>query len=185
MGDVYAGEDTRNQRAVAIKFANQLFELDSERIRRFRKEANAASRVSHSNVAKLYELCEFGDEHLIVMEFVDGVNLREYMAEGVPTVEALDIAIQIGEALAAAHSVGVVHRDIKPENIVVQPNGIIKVLDFGLAKLVDPIGHGAIHIPGGDDTKLTVDMSTELGSLMGTPAYMSPEQIRGADVDTQ
>ncbi|PYS89261.1 MAG: hypothetical protein DMF62_07595 [Acidobacteria bacterium] len=185
MGAVYAAEDTRNQQPVAIKFANQLFELDSERIRRFRKEANAASRVSHPNVAKLYELCEFSDEHLIVMEFVDGVNLREFMIEVVPPLRAIEIAIQIANALAAAHSVGVVHRDIKPENIIVQADGNIKVLDFGLAKLVEPIGHGAIHIPGADDTRLTVDMSTELGSLMGTPAYMSPEQIRGVEVDTQ
>jgi serine/threonine protein kinase len=185
MGSVYEAWDTENDRTVAIKLVNEIFALDPERIRRFRKEANAASRVSHPNVPKLYELVEFDNEHLIVMEFVEGVSLRQFMADPIPPEKSLDIAAQIASALVAAHSAGVVHRDIKPENIILTPDGTVKVLDFGLAKLVDPIGAGAIHIPGDDDGKLTVDMSTELGALMGTPAYMSPEQIRGAGVDTQ
>ena len=185
MGEIYAAEDTKLGRKVAIKLVNELFALDAERISRFRKEADAASRVSHPNVAKLYELCEIDGEHLIVMELVDGVNLRQHLTELLSPGKAIDIAIQIASALTAAHAVGVVHRDIKPENIIITPDGTIKVLDFGLAKLVSPIGDGAIHIQGGENVKLTVDMSTELGALVGTPAYMSPEQIRGADVDTQ
>lgn len=185
MGDVYAAEDTGLGRTVAIKLVNELFALDPERIRRFRKEANAASRVSHPNVAKLYELCEIGGENIIVMEYVEGANLRHYLADPIPPERALEIAIQIASALAASHAVGVVHRDIKPENIVIGPDWRVKVLDFGLAKLIEPIGEGAIQIPGGKRIDLTVDMSTELGALIGTPAYMSPEQIRGADVDAQ
>lgn len=185
MGQIYAAVDEEQGRTVAIKLVNEVFALDPERIRRFRKEASAASRVSHPNVAKLYELCDIGGEHLMVMELVDGVNLRQFMADTMSPITALDIAIQIASALEAAHSAGVVHRDIKPENIIITPDGTVKVLDFGLAKLVDPIGEGAIHIPGGDDGRLTVDMSTELGALMGTPAYMSPEQIRGDGVGKQ
>lgn len=185
MGEIYAAEDQVLGRRVAIKLVNELFALDPERIRRFRKEADAASRVSHPNVARLFELCEIDGEHLIVMEFVDGVNLRSLMKTPMPPGRAVNIAVQVVSALVAAHSVGVVHRDIKPENIIILGDGTVKVLDFGLAKLVDPIGEGAIHIPGAGGGKLTVDMSTELGAIMGTPAYMSPEQIRGADVDTQ
>ena len=185
MGEIYAAEDTKLGRKVAIKLVNELFALDPERIRRFRKEAKAASRVSHRNVAKLYELCEIDGENLIVMEFVDGINLRKHLASSISLGKALDIAIQISLGLAAAHAVGVVHRDIKPENIIITPDGTVKVLDFGLAKLVKPIGDGTIQISGHERVELTVDMSTELGILIGTPAYMSPEQIRGAEVDTQ
>ena len=142
MGEIYASEDTKLGRTVAIKVVNEIFALDPERIRRFRNEANAASRVSHRNVAKLYELCEIDGEHLIVMELVDGINLRQHLTEPLPLDNALNFAIQIASALAAAHAVGVVHRDIKPENIIVKPDGTVKVLDFGLAKLVSPIGEG-------------------------------------------
>ena len=185
MGEVYAAEDQKLGRKVAVKLLNKLFALDPERIRRFRKEAKAVSRVVHPNVAKLYEVCEIDGENLIVMEFVEGINLRKHLAVSIPLGEAIDIVIQIASALGAAHTAGVVHRDIKPENIVITPNGAIKVLDFGLAKLVSPIGDGTIHIQGGENVKLTVDMSTELGALVGTPAYMSPEQIRGSEVGTQ
>lgn len=185
MGEIYAAEDTQIGRPVAIKLVNGLFALDAERIRRFQKEAEAASRVSHPNVAKLFELCEIDGEHLIVMELVDGVNLRQHLIERLAPGKALDITIQVASALTAAHAAGVVHRDIKPENIIITPGGSIKVLDFGLAKLVEPIGEGAMRIAGGENAKLTVDMSTEFGALVGTPAYMSPEQIRGANVGTQ
>lgn len=184
MGKIYAAEDAKQERQVAIKLLNEHFALDAERVRRFRKEARAVSRISHRNVAELYELCEIDGETLISMELVDGTNLRRRLHERLSVENALDIAIQIASGLAAAHAAGVVHRDIKPENIITTLKGDVKILDFGLAKLVST-SDGSVDIHGGQNVKATVDMSTEHGALIGTPAYMSPEQIRGAQVDAQ
>jgi serine/threonine protein kinase len=185
MGDVYEAEDIELGQKVAVKVINETFALDPERVRRFRREATAVSRISHPNVAKLYGFYTANGENLIAMELVDGVNLRYEMGDNISTERAIDIAIQITSALAAAHEAGVVHRDIKPENIIIASDGTAKVLDFGLAKLIDPISDRTADTNGDGIFKPTIGMSTEHGMLVGTPAYMSPEQIRAAKVDAR
>lgn len=184
MGDVYEADDPSLGFKVAIKLVNESFARDPERIKRFRKEAKLASLVSHPNVAKLFEFCEIDGENLIVMELVEGEILRHQLTDAIPRDRALDIAIQISMALAAAHAVGVIHRDIKPENIIITTGGSVKVLDFGLAKLVSP-NDDSIADTQGHRARETANMSTEYGTFIGTPAYMSPEQIRGIDIDAQ
>src|SRR2546423_3120962 len=135
MGEVYLAPDTRLGRKIALKLLPTHFTTDKDRLRRFEQEAHAASTLSHPNVCVIHEVGETENgHHYIAMEFVDGVTLRRRLAGGrLKSTEALDVAIQIASALAAAHAAGVVHRDIKPENIMVRTDGLIKVLDFGLA----------------------------------------------------
>jgi serine/threonine protein kinase len=185
MGEVYAAYDRERGQVVALKFISPAFALDDEHIARFRKEARAASLISHANVAAMHEIAHINGENIMAMELVDGRNLRQHMAEIGGIDEILNIAIGVSRALVAAHSAGVVHRDIKPENIMVEPNGNVKVLDFGLAKLVEPfvVDEAGSQING--NARVTAALSTEIGMLMGTTNYMSPEQIRGEQVDTQ
>jgi len=179
MGAVYLGRDTRLGRKVALKLLPNYFTSDSDRLRRFEQEACAASALNHPNILTIYEIGETEGSHFIATEFIEGETLRERMAGGpMKTGELLNVAEQVASALAAAHEAGIVHRDIKPENIMVRRDGIVKVLDFGLAKLLKP------QATGMDATTRKV-VKTNPGVVMGTVNYMSPEQARGLPVDAR
>ena len=179
MGEVYLATDTILGRRVALKVLPAFVSKDPERLRRFTQEARAASRLSHPNVCVVHEIGETDDGRpFIAMEYVEGMTLRQRMrSHAMKLGDVLDIAIQIAEALTAAHEAGIVHRDIKPENIVIRPEGYVKILDFGLAKLTER-HKGATHT-----TMSTLLFNSSPGTVIGTAAYMSPEQARGVSVD--
>src|SRR5262245_42201366 len=138
MGEVYLAEDTNLGRKVALKVLPPAFTRDQERLRRFEREARSVSALNHPNILTIYEVGVIGDTHFIATEFIDGQTLRERLRDGrLGLDESLEIAIQVASALAAAHEAGIVHRDIKPENVMLRRDGIVKVLDFGLAKLTE------------------------------------------------
>lgn len=176
MGEVYLADDTKLGRKVAIKFLNEQFSRDEALLNRFIQEARAASALNHPNILTVYEIGEHEGTHYISSEFIDGKTLRERMKKRLTFDETLSITVQTAEALSAAHQAGIVHRDIKPENIMVRPDGYVKVLDFGLAKLTE-----VMNSDGEDQTKKLV--KTNPGVVMGTVAYMSPEQARGKNTD--
>ncbi len=181
MGAVYLAYDPRLGRQVALKLLSRRSTSDAERVRRFRQEARAISTLNHPNILTIHEIGEAqtaeGLVYYIATEFVEGGTLRTLLrGAGLTLGELLDTAVQAAGALSAAHQAGIVHRDIKPENIMLRPDGLVKVLDFGLAKLTDT--HAAPATPA---TFSTVD--TDPGQLMGTISYMSPEQARGLEVD--
>jgi len=175
MGEVYLANDTTLGRRVALKVLPPFVSKDPERLRRFTQEARAASRLSHPNVCVVHEIGETDDGRpFIAMEYVEGVTLRQRMRDHVMKLgDVLDIAIQIADALTAAHEAGIVHRDIKPENIVIRPEGYVKILDFGLAKLTERY-KGVSHM-----TMSTLLFDSSPGTVIVTAAYMSPEQARG------
>jgi serine/threonine protein kinase/Tfp pilus assembly protein PilF len=180
MGTVYLAHDPKLDRKVALKILPEEL-TGQDRSRRFVQEAKAASALNHPNILTIYEIDEMESEHFIATEFIEGETLRQRMNSGpVDIGEAIDVGIQIASALAAAHSVGIVHRDVKPENIMIRDDAIVKVLDFGLAKLVreSPSHESASEAP-------TAAYNTEAGTVMGTAPYMSPEQARGLHVDTR
>src|SRR5215510_11764604 len=179
MGEVYLANDTTLGRRVALKVLPTFVSKDPERLRRFTQEARAASRLSHPNVCVVHEIGETDDGRpFIAMEYVEGVTLRQRMRDHVMKLgDVLDIAIQIADALTAAHDAGIVHRDIKPENIVIRPEGYVKILDFGLAKLTER------YIGVSHATMSTLLFESSPGTVIGTAAYMSPEQARGVSVD--
>jgi eukaryotic-like serine/threonine-protein kinase len=174
-GNVYLAIDTRLDRKVALKVLSSEFTEDKDRVSRFKLEARATSSLSHPNIVTIFEIGETQDRNYIVTEYVEGVTLRARLAaaqpKGLDTKEAVSIITQVVEALNAAHRAGIIHRDIKPENIIVRSDGLVKVLDFGIAKL------DASQRSSGDP------MTTRTGVVMGTAAYMSPEQARGQKVD--
>jgi len=179
MGEVYLARDTKLGRRVALKILPDYFASDDHRLRRFKQEARAASALSHPNICVVHEVNETEvGRPFIAMEYVEGPTLRERMTKGGMNLrEALDVSIQIADALAAAHDGGIVHRDIKPENMILRPDGYVKVLDFGLAKLTE-------SREGFDSKTATTLMRTSTpGLVMGTVAYMSPEQARGVAID--
>ena len=178
MGEVYLADDTRLGRKVAIKFLNDKYSKDQDLLNRFIQEAKAASALNHPNLITVYEIGEHDGSHYMAAEYIDGQTLRERMKERLTFDDALSIAVQTAEALSAAHQAGIVHRDIKPENIMIRPDGYVKVLDFGLAKLTEFSDSG-----GEDETKKLV--KTNPGVVMGTVAYMSPEQARGKATDAR
>jgi serine/threonine protein kinase len=179
MGEVYLAHDPRLNRRVALKLLPAAIVDDEERVRRFEQEARASSAISHPNVAHIYEIGEAEGRRYIAMEYVQGRTLRQELQRGpLKICEALDITTQIAIALAAAHEAGVVHRDIKPENVVLRADGYVKVLDFGLAKLVEDRLYAGIP----EATPLP-SLHTEPELLMGTSDYMSPEQVRGQPTD--
>jgi len=179
MGEVYLATDTTLGRRVALKVLPTFVSKDPERLRRFTQEARAASRLSHPNVCVVHEIGETDDGRpFIAMEYVEGVTLRQRMRDhALKLGDVLDVAIQIADALTAAHEAGIVHRDIKPENIVIRPEGYVKILDFGLAKLTERY-KGVSHA-----TMSTLLFDSSPGTVIGTAAYMSPEQARGVGVD--
>jgi eukaryotic-like serine/threonine-protein kinase len=179
MGEVYLAEDTRLGRKVALKILPAELTNDELRVLRFQQEARTASALNHPNILTIFDIGEVESTHFIATEFVKGETLRNYMSAGKINIQdALNILIQVASALGAAHEVGVVHRDIKPENIMVRPDGLVKVLDFGIAKLTQRIATG-----GSSEMGLLPLVDTEPGMIMGTPKYMSPEQVRALDVD--
>ncbi|MGE5360144.1 MAG: serine/threonine-protein kinase, partial [Bacteroidales bacterium] len=182
MGEVYLAHDTRLDRKVALKILPEALAADPDRMRRFAQEAKAASGLNHPNIITIYEVDQLDSTSFIATEFIDGSTLRERLRAGPrPVGEALDVAVQLAGALAAAHAHGIVHRDIKPENVILRHDGIVKVLDFGLAKLT---GGGSPR--GGDGEALTLThVETDSGLVMGTAIYMSPEQARGQEVDAR
>lgn len=177
MGDIYLAEDTRLGRKVVLKALPAAFTKDAERVRRFQLEARAASALNHPNIVTVYEIGQLDHLHYIAIEFIDGETLRQLLTNGPLKIsEALQIAIKVANALLAAHEAGIVHRDIKPENIMVRSDRIVKVLDFGLAKLTEskPMVSEAETL-----------FQTQQGIIIGTAPYMSPEQARALGVDTR
>ena len=181
MGVVYRARDTKLDRRVALKVLPPELTRDEDRRRRFIQEARAASAVNHPAIAQIYEIEEEGEITFIVMEYVDGSTLRELVArKEIDLTSAVDVGIQVADALAKAHEAGVVHRDIKSDNIMVTKDGHPKILDFGLAKLLGPAG--PVN-DSGRSQMATVAAATQAGMIMGTVAYMSPEQARGLPAD--
>ncbi|MEJ7863295.1 MAG: protein kinase [Pyrinomonadaceae bacterium] len=179
MGAVYLAEDTRLRRLVAVKVLPPALTHDKQSLSRFRGEARAASQLSHPNIAHIYEFGEADGRLFIAMEYVEGRTVRELIKEkAIPGSLALSIAKQTALALISTHEHGIVHRDIKPENIIVKEDGLVKVLDFGLAKLNEPKLETSIDIGA-----LPSEMYTQTGMILGTVGYMSPEQIRGKELD--
>src|SRR5438132_2422129 len=181
MGDVYLAQDISLGRQVALKLLPADFTRDPDRVRRFQQEARAASALNHPNIVTIHEIGQVDHRHFIAIEFIDGETLREAMRRAPMKLgEVLDVGAQTASALSAAHAAGIVHRDIKPENIMVRRDGIVKVLDFGIAKLEQEM---APAIDTQAATKLMI--RTEPGRVMGTVAYMSPEQARGEEIDAR
>ncbi len=179
MGIVYRARDTKLGRDVALKVLPDLFADDPERLARFQREAKVLASLNHPNIASIYGLEESAGVRALVLELVEGPTLAERIAQGaIPIDEALPIAKQIADALEAAHEAGVIHRDLKPANVKVKDDGMVKVLDFGLAKALGPES-------GGDPSQspTMTSAATRMGVIMGTAAYMSPEQARGKPVD--
>src|SRR5260370_19112161 len=180
MGEVYLAQDTRLDRKVALKILPAEVEVHQDRMRRFVQEAKAASALNHPNIITIYEIEQIDSVHFIATEFIDGETLRERVRKtSIKLGEVLDVAVQIASALSAAHTAGIIHRDVKPENIVLRADGIVKVLDFGLAKLSERRPPESVDAEAA--TRALVQ--TEPGVVLGTVAYMSPEQARGLAVD--
>ena len=170
LGEVYCAFDTRLRRLVALKTLRKEFTADEDYVGRFRQEAFAASSLNHPNILTVFDIEVVAGTYIIATELIQGETLRTRIAKGVlSVVEALRVAVQVSDALRAAHQAGVIHRDIKPENIMLRPDNYVKVLDFGIAKLTAPADATSPH--------------TLPGTLIGTPQYMSPEQAQGVDVD--
>jgi serine/threonine protein kinase len=187
MGEVYRARDRKLDRDVAVKILPESFARDAERLARFTREARILASLNHPNIAAIYGLEESEGITALVMELVEGDDLSQRIARGaIPLDEALPIAKQIADALEAAHEQGIIHRDLKPANIKVRSDGTVKVLDFGLAKAMEPAS--ALRASAGQahasmSPTLTTPAMTQAGMILGTAAYMSPEQARGKVVD--
>ena len=185
MGEVYRARDTRLRRDVAVKILPARFADDAERLARFEREAQVLASLTHPHIAAIHGFEDHDDIHALVLEFVEGETLADRIARGpVPLDEALPVARQIAEALEAAHEHGIVHRDLKPANIKITPDGAVKVLDFGLAKLADASSASAMPTPLSLSPTITSPaLMTQAGMLLGTAAYMAPEQAKGKPAD--
>src|SRR6476620_8733090 len=180
MGEVYLATDIVAGRQAALKLLPLQFTADAERLKRFQQEARAVVGLNHPNILTVYEIGEDHSIHYIASELIEGETLRQRLMRGrIEVGEAVDVAIQVASALAAAHQAGIVHRDIKPENIMLRPDGYVKVLDFGIAKLAESTFAEATADGAGSVTLA----ATNLGSVLGTVRYMSPEQAYGVPVD--
>jgi serine/threonine protein kinase/Tol biopolymer transport system component len=178
MGEVYRARDTRLGREVALKVLPEALSSDRERLARFEQEARAASALNHPNIVTIHEIGREGDTTFVAMELVDGKTLRELSVPGpMPVKRVLSVASQVSEGLAKAHAAGIVHRDLKPENVMLSADGFVKILDFGLAKLMETDSSGGSALP------TMAQPETRPGTVMGTVGYMSPEQASGEQVD--
>jgi serine/threonine protein kinase len=178
MGEVYRAKDTRLARDVAIKVLPAELSGDADRRARFEQEARSASALNHPNIVTLYDIGYHDGAVYIAMEIVEGRSLRELLTgELLPARKLLDIAVQMAEGLAKAHAAGIVHRDLKPENVMVSKDGFVKILDFGLAKLVQEPASDVSNLP------TMAEPATRPGTVLGTVGYMSPEQASGQSVD--
>src|SRR6266545_2483035 len=183
MGEVYRAADTNLKRQVAIKVLPQTVGADPERLARFQREAEMLAALNHPNIAHIHGLEQSDGVRALVMELVEGPTLADRIAQGPISVdEALPIAKQIAEALEAAHEQGIIHRDLKPANIKLRPDGVVKVLDFGLAKAFEPVSAGSTDATA-SPTITSPAMMTRIGVILGTAAYMSPEQAKGRAAD--
>ena len=181
MGEIYHALDTRLKRDVAIKILPKQWMKNASAVERFTREAQAASALNHPNILTIYDIGEYNDIQFISTEFVEGQTLRQHLKTSPLNLsQTLEIAIQISNALAAAHDVGIVHRDIKPENIMLRTDGYVKILDFGIAKLIERSPQKTET-----DAATLIQNSTMPGMILGTAVYMSPEQARGLKVDTR
>lgn len=186
MGEVYLAEDSRLRRQVALKVLPLTIASDTDRLARFEREAHAASALNHPNILTIHEFGSAGETHFIASEFVQGETLRKRFSRGhLATKEILDITIQIASALQAAHAAGIIHRDIKPDNVMIRQDGYVKVLDFGLAKLSEPRQFGWTGSDSDPEAQTKLQVQTQAGIIVGTVAYMSPEQARGNIVDSR
>src|SRR6266576_3240907 len=177
MGEVYLATDVVAGRKAALKVLPIRFTADAERLKRFQQEARAVVRLNHPNILTVYEIGEDHSVHYIASELIEGETLRQRLGRGpLQLSEAVDVAIQVTSALAAAHQAGIVHRDIKPENIMLRRDGYVKVVDFGVAKLTEP--------KTGETEAVTL-LNTKQGTVIGTAHYMSPEQARGLQIDAR
>lgn len=182
MGDVHRAIDTRLDRNVALKFLPRSSSQDPQQLERFRREARSASALNHPNICSIYDVGEHDGQPFLVMELLEGRTLKQRLAEGpLETAELLDVALQVAGALGAAHAKAIVHRDVKPSNIFLGENGLAKILDFGLAKLISEPGEAEASAPAAPAA--TADTATLPGMVLGTAPYMSPEQIRREDID--
>lgn len=179
MGVVYKAHDTRLNRQVALKALPAGKATDPERRARFLQEAQAASALNHPNIITIYDIGEAEGTHFIAYEFIDGKTLREFATASPPSIAAvLDIGLQIATALVEAHRAGIVHRDLKLDNVMVRPTGLVKLLDFGIARLSAPADAASA-------TVTALHSRTHSGMLIGTPEFMSPEQARGMEINHQ
>ena len=179
MGEVYLAKDTKLHRQIALKVLSSDFTQDDDRLRRFVREARATSALNHPNILTIHEIGDGDGLHFIASEYVKGETLRERLErEDLTLRETLEIATQTASALSAAHEAGVVHRDIKPENVMIREDGLVKVLDFGLAKLIE-------KIPLDEEAETQMQVQTRAGIILGTARYMSPEQARGKETDAR
>ena len=173
MGEVYRARDTRLGRDVALKILPESFAREPDRLRRFEQEARAVAALNHPNILAIYDIGQHNGSPFLVSELLDGESLRDVLDRGpLPQRKTIEYGVQIAHGLAAAHEKGIVHRDLKPENIFITKDGRIKILDFGLAKLVPKAG------PDSNEVTLT-SSQTVAGVVMGTASYMAPEQARG------
>lgn len=187
MGEVYLAEDTKLERKVALKILPQEFAADEVRMSRFVREAKSASALNHPNIITIYEIGEADGTHFIATEFINGKTLNEYIkSNSLNFKSALEIAVQIASALDEAHSAGIIHRDIKPDNVMIRDNGLVKLLDFGIAKLsvIRKNAESKKHLKEKVNSPLH-SSKTNLGTIIGTADYMSPEQAQGKEVDAR
>ena len=187
MGEVYLAQDTKLDRKVALKILPPEFAEDKDRMSRFVREAKSASALNHPNIITIYEIGEADGTHYIATEFIEGETLHSRLhSKNLSLKSALDIAVQIGSALQAAHSANIIHRDIKPDNVMIRDDGVVKILDFGIAKLSEAVlsqGRG-LNIDGEAATAIK-QPSTNPGMIIGTASYMSPEQAKGQEIDAR
>jgi eukaryotic-like serine/threonine-protein kinase len=197
MGEVYRARDTKLGRDVALKVLPDAFAHDTDRLARFKREAQVLASLNHRHIAQIYGIEESGPVRAIVMELVGGRTLAELIAGetstnqvpgkslGLGLADTLPIARQIAEALVAAHDLGIIHRDLKPANVKITDDGTVKVLDFGLAKAIEPAQGSGLTAQGelSNSPTITTPAATAIGMILGTAAYMAPEQAKGQRVD--